>query len=265
MESEGNHSKIINSAMPRPEIEAITNYAERNRRPAQEGRKCVDGRYDKDQAAGMIARAGGDFGYVMALAEANVGLTPDECFDKVYAIVTKRGPFYMHTDTHADPENPDDNVEHLSLIGCGHIGNAAVADYSELYGLDPQVVEHLVGHARTRQAAGDAIEIVNLAGDHQERDVLIVRGMDETINAHDEQEMHFIYDQDRDEAFMKDLVEQLQADGVPITYEAFKAASDRQLGATLQLLAPGKAIYEVDFRQEKPTVSFVKTIEAPHA
>lgn len=268
MENDAKRSHMINAAPLKNNLESIRNYAEHERVPARQGRKCVDGRYTPDQDSGMIARPGGDFGYVMALMtacqEIGLGLSPQDCFDRIYSLVTENdGTFYMHTDHHADPEDPQQLNDNAPLIGCGHISKALIPNLAELYGVDPIQVQDLVDYARQGQNDGKRIRIVNLGGDHQEKDVLVVRGRDATLNPHNEQEMHFLYDQDRDEDFMKELVVKLQSSGLAMTYEQFKAASDRQLTATLQLLAPGKSIYEVDLKQEKPAVSFVSVIEEP--
>lgn len=265
MENDTVRSRMINTDPTTSEIESIRSYAENNRVAAQEGRKCVDGRYSADQGTGMIARPGGDFGYVMALMavsdEVNLGLRPQECFDKIYSLVTgDGGQFYMHTDHHADPEDNSGHQDHLPLIGCGHIAKASVPDMAKMYGVDPLEIKEVVGYARDEQNAGKNITMVNLSGEHQEKDVLVVRGENQTLNPHNEQEMHFLYDQDRDETFMKGLVGRLQQTGVPVTYEQFKAASDRQLNATLQILAGGKAMYQVNLQDMKPTVSFAATI-----
>src|SRR6266571_1842482 len=90
------------------QLQETINYVKKNTVPAREGRKCVDGRYPPDTAKGMLARAGGDCGYVMALMAINkkkkLQLTPEQCFNAVYKVISQKlhGAFCIHTDHHAD-------------------------------------------------------------------------------------------------------------------------------------------------------------------
>src|ERR1700683_2253513 len=85
--------KLANSQnMPTErELEETIAYVQKNTVRAREGRKCVDGRYPPDTARGMLARAGGDCGYVMALMAINqkkkLQLSPEQCFNAVYKVV----------------------------------------------------------------------------------------------------------------------------------------------------------------------------------
>src|SRR5207248_5575049 len=90
-------------------LEAATTFARENVIPAFEGIKCIDGRYELAQESGKIARPGAHFGLVLALLAVNsildYGLTPADCFDQIYHIVTRDGDvFSMHTDEQADPD-----------------------------------------------------------------------------------------------------------------------------------------------------------------
>src|SRR5205814_1274014 len=97
------------------------------------------------QATGMIARPGGDAGYVMALLALNrkkhLGLTPEQCFNAVYkAIAKQHGRFCMHTDHHVDP----DSHTHHGLIGCGHLAKAATDELSKEYEVKSEDVARVV-------------------------------------------------------------------------------------------------------------------------
>src|SRR5258708_15431328 len=76
------------------EMQETANYVRKNTVFAREGRKCVDGRYPPDTARGMLARAGGDCGYVMALMAINrkkkLQLTPEQCFNAVYKVISQK-------------------------------------------------------------------------------------------------------------------------------------------------------------------------------
>jgi hypothetical protein len=251
------------------QLQEAKNYVQRATVPAIEGRKCVDGRYQHDQQSGMLARPGGDFGYVMALLAVNntlkLGLTPRECFEKVYRAVTsdQKGKFGMHTDQHANSEDGH-KVKAIgvepTIIGCGHIAKACNEEFSEAYGLEPYELRELVDAARERLHEGGAIDMVTLAGDHAEKGVLIIDSQDSSVDPYDSEQksMYFIYDRMRDEIFMKKLVETLALQG--LTYESLKDAADKQLQTTLRILAPGAPMFVVDFTKQD-NVSLAGKIE----
>jgi hypothetical protein len=230
--------------------------------PVREGRKCVDGRYLPNQAKGLIARPGGDSGYVMALIAVNrkkkLGLTAQECLCAVYNAVTKhKGKFYLHTDHKCDP----DNHSHHGLIGCGHLAKAATMQGCRKYDVTSKDIKTLVYHVRFLCNVSSDIEMVNLDGDHKEEGVLIVRSQKYTILADNPSlsEMYFVYDQDRDVDFMRKLVRTMNIPG--ITYGDMKQESDLQLHQTLQNLASGLPIYEVSFTAHgEPVVAFTSTV-----
>ncbi len=240
------------------DIKKTSEYVLCNIVEAREGRKCVDGRYLPTQGGGMIARPGGDFGYVMALLALNrqkkLGLSPEQCFEAVYAVVSQKGDghFYMHTDHHADP----DASTHKGLIGCGHLAKAADAAISAKYGVDAQEIVQLVNYARNIAHVMPTMEIVNLEGEHNEEGVLVINSDQYTVNAEDPNLgwMYFIYDAARDTEYLKYLVGELNIGGV--SFEEMKKESDLQLSATLHNLAKGLPIYKVSFEGKTPSVVF---------
>lgn len=238
-------------------LKKIKEYVERNVVRAREGRKCVDGRYLPTQASGMIARPGGDLGYVMALLavnkQKNLGLTPEQCFDGVYdVVIRKNSHFYMHTDHHASGRHDTKKA----LIGCGHVAKAAMEDLSKEYDLDGKDVERIVAYARSIAKVSSRIEIVNLNGEHEEKGVLVVKSGKYTVNAKDpySHEMFFIYDAARDTEFIENLVEEM--DIQDISFGEMKRELDMQLRATLHNLAKGLPIYNVTFRGRFPSIFF---------
>lgn len=244
------------------ELERTIDYVEKNVVQAHEGRKCVDGRYLPDQAAGMIARPGGDSGYVMALMavckKKNLGLTPEQCFNAVYKVIAKGdGHFCMHTDHHADP----DAHTHKGLIGCGHLVKAATETLCKDYDVDGHDVERFVEYARNLADIESSIDIVNLDGEHEEKGVLVISSDEYTVNADNPQmhRMYFIYDEKRDSAFMQSLVTSLDIDGV--SFEEMKQESDIQLQATLNNLAKGLPIYKVAFDGELAQVALAGVVD----
>jgi hypothetical protein len=235
------------------EMQETINYVRKNTVSAREGRKCVDGRYPPDTARGMLARAGGDCGYVMALMAINrkkkLQLTPEQCFNAVYKVISQKlhGAFCIHTDHHADPEQEGVNDSmHQTLIGCGHLSKAASRwSIRQPYDVQSKDVKKIIAYAKNLADISDHVEMVNLAGEHAELGVLIVEDTAQTVNAMDPKEhtMYFIYDKKRDEAFMKKLVDAMAIPGV--TFEDMKKESDIQLQATLHNLAKGLPIYTV--------------------
>jgi hypothetical protein len=246
-------------------LAATTAYVQKNTVLAREGRKCVDGRYPADTASGMLARPGGDCGYVMALLAINkkkkLGMTPEQCLNAVYKVICQKmhGAFCMHTDHHVDPsqEGLNDNM-HKTLIGCGHLAKATKQLLREPYDVNNDDVKKIIAYAKNLAEVSDHVEMVHLDGDHKEQGVLLVEGSEYTINACDETKQFFIYDKTRDDAFMEKLVAAMDLPGV--TFEDMKAESDVQLQATLHNLAKGLPLYHVTFKGKQPTVQYVNHI-----
>lgn len=234
--------------------ETVEEYVNASTVLAKEGRKCVDGRYLPEQATGMIARPGGDGGYVMALMavnrKKNLGLTPEQCFNAVYNAVKDDSGFCMHTDHNSDP----DDATRIGLIGCGHMAKAATRRFCGNYDVKSEDVVKVIAYARNVREISNGVHIVNLTGEHKERGVLIVKSDTHSVLADNPKlsQMYFIYDEKRDNEFLKKLVKELDIPGV--TYQDMKTESDMQLQATLQLLALHLPIFTVSFDGTTPTV-----------
>lgn len=246
----------------KPTLEKIQEYVLRNVVPVRIGRKCVDGRYLPTQATGMIARPGGDLGYVMALMAVSkrrkLGFTSEKCFDEVYKVVCKdKGHFYLHTDHHVDP---DVNIQ-KSLIGCGHAAKAANENLAKGYGVESKDMANLVAYVRNIAHKTPNIEMIILHGDHGEKGVLVVHGEKYTVNAQNPatKEMYFVYDEERDTRFLNYLVGEMAIKGVD--FAEMKRESDLQLGATLHNLAKGLPIFDVNFKGKTPSASFASFVE----
>jgi hypothetical protein len=246
------------------ELKQVREYVEMNIVAVREGRKCVDGRYLPTQASGMIARPGGDCGYVMALMAVNrekrLGLTPEECFNAVYKVLVHelRGAFYLHTDHHAHSiHHPISAIEDRNLIGCGHLMKAASQKSRKRYNIVAKDARRLILYTRNIAAINDKLEVVHLSGHHEERGVLVIKSDQFTVNPYnfESKEMYFVYDESRDNEFMHKLVKELNLPVV--TFEDLKKESDKQLQATLQNLAKGLPIYSADLASSKPNVSYI--------
>jgi len=260
---------LIQQPPTQEELQETTQYVHKNTVLAREGRKCVDGRYPPDTAQGMLARAGGDCGYVMALMAINqkkkLQLTPEQCFNAVYKVISQKmhGAFCIHTDHHADPEHDGTTPSlHQTLIGCGHLAKAANTQWSlrRPYDVPGKDVQKIIAYAKNLADITDHIEMVNLEGEHAERGVLVIDDTTHTVNAMDPKTrmMYFIYDRKRDEAFMKKLVDVMAIPGV--TFEDMKKEADIQLQATLHNLAKGLPMYTVTYKDKQPQISYLATI-----
>lgn len=239
----------------------VAKHVERNRVRARKGRRCVDGRYKKElNQQGTIARPGGDLGYALALHglshEKVWNLTAQECVDIVFDAIVNgiEDKFFMHSDEHT--EEKSEKNEDDARLGCGHIYQASIPVNSDLYGVNPILVQEMISHSRKLATKEDAVVNVVLPGDHRERGVLIVTGKRYTINPSDEETglMFFVYDPARDDEFMQKLVAVInkrrmnkKIDG--LNYKDLKAISDKQLAATLSILASGKPVFEIDVDQ----------------
>lgn len=248
------------------DIERTRAYVQKNTVLAKAGRKCVDGRYPPETASGMLARPGGDCGYVMALLAINkkkkLDLTPEQCLNAVYKVICQKmsGSFCMHTDHHSDPNHKEINDKmHQTLIGCGHLTKATKQLIREPYDVDNDDVKKIIAYAKNLAEVSDHVELVNLNGDHKEQGVLLVESNKYTVNATDSSMQYFIYDKTRDDAFMEKLVEEMAIPGV--TLKDMKEESDRQLQATLHNLAKGLPLYQVTYTNKTPTVVYLQHIE----
>lgn len=248
------------------DVDETTAYVLRNTVRAQDGRKCVDGRYTADTASGMLARPGGDCGYVMALLAINkkkkLGLTPEQCLNAIYKVICNKldGAFCMHTDHKVDPsENGLNDRVHQTVIGCGHLAKATKQLLREPYDVNNDDVKKIIAYAKNLAEVSDNVEMVNLVGDHKEQGVLLIESDAYTVNAFDGTKQYFVYDKTRDDAFMQKLVKAMQLPGV--TFEDMKAESDIQLHATLHNLAKGLPLYQVGFDGKTPSIKYVSHIE----
>lgn len=222
----------------------------------KEGRRCIDGRYSAGSTdVGMIARPGADFGYVMVLLvlnrKLNTGMTPGQCFDAVYQIVTaNKGKFYMHTDQHEG-----------SIIGCGHIAKSADPNLAPSYGVNPQDIAEALKYAKNKLQNAGNIRMANLEGSHIEQGVFRVLGTARTIKPQNAT-MYFVYDKTRDDIFIETVL--VPGFNIPgINASEFKEVSDQQLAATMQNLAEGKPVFDVNVdNKSKPyfTSSIVPTM-----
>jgi len=245
------------------ELYKTQTYVLKNTIPAKDGRKCVDGRYLPSQGCGMIARPGGDCGYVMALMAVNrkkkLGLSPEACFNAVYKVVSdgRNHHFCMHTDHHCDP----DNLNHKGLIGCGHITKASMNELANGYDLDSQEVSRFVSYARNIADITPKMKMVSLGGDHGESGILVVHSKKYTVNAWDPEvkRMYFVYDIDRDMTFLERIVKRM---AIPdVNFAEMKYESDLQLKATLHNLAKDLPIYSISFSHGVPEVKFESFVE----
>ena len=238
------------------DLHHLSNYIAQNIIPTKKGRKCIDGRYlSEDENSGMIACPGADFGYVMAMLgynhEQKLGMSVVDCVKRVYdAVISLDDTFYMHTDSH---ENPDV----VYSIGCGHAFKPTIDENANQYGLQAKDVQKTIQMLKTSQEF--KVQMVNLPGEHKEEGVLIIKDEEFTVNSQEGEHMYFVYDKKRDDIFLKQLVEKLAMEN--IVYENFQRVSTMQLSVTLQLLAKGLPLFEVDFSDPaSPEIKHIGTV-----
>ncbi len=219
--------------------------------------RCVDGRpFERGEKLSDVARAGGDAGYAMAacaalklLEEERMVSIPNDMsrvqavLDAAVKLAGGARYFHFHTDTHADPS--------VAGGGCGHMREAEKEP--KAYGLSPDDMPTLRKSLASLLAGGTKQDVLH--GDHNERAVFVIEtprfGM--MPNAPD-RKSSFIYQKSLDKeklaAFADILFDDLNLGHVNfISREKFReeiaAASDRQLGATLERLANGLPVFKV--------------------
>lgn len=235
-------------------LDRANRHVEQQRVAAVPGRRCVDGRYTGEE--GTIARAGADGGYVQVLlalrAQGKITLTPQECVDRVRSgVETLGGRFTFHSDHHAD-EDPDS-----PSLGCGHLAKSTDTQLSGGYEVDPEDMKQAIVYMKQLAAQGDA-DMTILSGDHKEMGVLVIEDTDETVRPQGE-DMYFVYDKSRDEAFMRELVATMNISG--FTYEEFATVAETQTMATLHNLAPGKPIFGVNLASTEAKAKLVGYVQ----
>ncbi|MBI2601226.1 hypothetical protein HYW42_04680 [Candidatus Daviesbacteria bacterium] len=239
-------------------INEVIDYVRQNTVPSKTGFICVDGRYPA-KYSGMLARPGGNFRGIMTLLalRKRLKLTIGKVVDKAVEAVERMGiTFNMHTDSHA---NPDD----LASIGCGHIAKAADPKTAQMYKVNPQDVKLALTYLRLKLEDRKYYSMVELEGSHKEKGVLVITGSKKTVNHYDSKsdQMYFVYDKTRDEEYTKKLWKNFQIKG--LKFEEFKRYSDMQLNATLENLATGLPVYEVNADKKEPEVKLVGIVNNP--
>ena len=140
--------------------------------------------------------------------EKNLGLTPQQCVDAVHKAVTQNGgKFFMHTDEHAEHTGPH-------TIGCGHIAGS----------LDDTAIAEALAYLLQKN---DSIYMTRLKGEHPKRAVLKILGIRKTVNNRG----MFVYDVERDQQFIRQLVKQMNIKN--LMAEDLQKAADEQTEVTL--------------------------------
>jgi hypothetical protein len=231
---------------PDSDLAAANAFIRRDVIPVQDGCMCVDGRYAvAGENAGRLARPGADFGYVMILLglrhDGAIDLTPEQCAQRVYDHVTRGyGVFRIHTDAQSEEQKRPTERPDASIVGCGHIRVACLAENSQLFGLDSGDVADAFSHIELLRREG-RVEAEVLRGDHAELGVLINTGVRNTLYHSNGGEQYFVYDKARDMERLKELAAALNID-----FDAAVAISEKQTNATLQIQAKGMPIILVN-------------------
>lgn len=234
--------------------------------PAKIGERCVDGRYTDSDDLGRIATPGGDFGYVLILLavnnQLNLGLSAMQCADLIYTnILQTRQKFSIHTDSHAVSRLEEFDKPDEIMTGCGHIAKALTADSATAYGVSPQQVKEAYDLIRNKLN----LNLVVLSGEHQEKGIIIVERVNNTVNPQDQQNMYFVWDRARDQDFRADIatlvwafIEDRKTDlSFSQLQQAFNEVAGRQREQTLKQLALGKPIFRTNVDDpQSPQIQF---------
>jgi len=221
-----------------------------------------EGQYEE----GNIARPGADFGYIMVLLAANEYLIQQEAGthgrttyehltpEQIVGIAmdwkrSLRQQFVIHGDDHA--RGPK--------TGCGHIDNATSGQHAEAYGISAQSLSRALDY--TLSAVPDMPDMTILTGKHVEEGVLVVDSENTTIpstitNKGGKERRFFRYDRAVDRKNLASLLGFLRDTGHSIGHvidlDTFIQMSDKQLGATLGILASGLPIFEATLAPRQP-------------
>lgn len=218
---------------------------------AEEGRRCIDGRYNPSESRGMLARPGGDMGYVLGLLalsrKKGWKLSPEEAFDHVFEVVKGRGGFFYHSDY--DHENwAAGEASHIEGLGCAHIGRTIERGAAETYGIPDTEVKSLLTYLHFRALHDDHILRSTLWGRHHEGGLIIVDNEFVTVDALDKYlgKSYFIYDRKRDMLFVAMLSAALNSHGLTdLTFSDYLDVLDQQTNLTLSTLAADLPVYEL--------------------
>ncbi len=209
-------------------LEKITSFVKGNIVDANNsGLECSDGRYTPEQSEGRIRIFGGDFGVVAAIKLAadkkGLNLSIENIFDRHENAILQKS---LGRDTR------------LHFHGhCAHIKTIS-DEYpwgGELYGLFVK--------AENKKET-------KLKGEHEEQDILFVRGLDKSINSKDADtgESHFIVDADRIKNYFDILPEKLAI--MQLTGQDIWDAHVEQMGKPKEAIAADKKIYNVNLKGE---------------
>lgn len=225
--------------------EQAKKFIEKNRVIANNDKAvCGDGRFTPDQSNGYVRLFGGDEGILMALKGATnklgIEISNAELVARLGAslrdIRKLDHPIGIHTDEHAIEEEK---------IGCGHVAKA-ISGEAKHTNLTPDDVRAL--RVEIPDEAVEKQEI--LEGEHKEKAVLMVHGMDWSVNSLDKDtdEMYFVVDKDRSLDLINKVVTGM---GIKeLTFDDVKDQFESQMMATAKVLAAGKDIYGVNFDED---------------
>ncbi len=236
----------------------VITFVERNKVRAKKGFICVDGRYDNEEYAGMLARPGGNFRGIMVLLalRKKLNLPVGRIIDRAVEAVEEMGiPFAIHTDEkHTSPD--------LADIGCGHIALAENPKHAKEYQVNPVDVHNALVYLRIKLEGRKYYQVQELEGSHQEKGVLVITGLRNTVKHwdHKHKEMYFVYDKARDDKYLQVLYDYFRDQFPKLTFKDFKEISDMQLTATLHNLAKGLPIFEVNLDDREPMVKQIGVV-----
>ncbi len=208
--------------------------------------------------ADVVRRPGASFGYVMVVMAAAPELSARRAVDLVIGWENNRGrSFTIHEDDYAYGNNGE--------LGCGHADRAAHRENQQMYGIPSKKVRQAlgylsaIGHGQYPHAGSVSAPMVK--GPHKENGVLVVLSEDQTVDPTHPGIEFFRFDKYIDDQRLADLVVFFKEKGIPVSIEVLQRESNRQLQATLHLLARNLPIYEADLRDNNREVRLIGIVK----
>lgn len=192
---------------------------------------------------------GASFGKAMSLAGAMPELSPEQVVDLVSSWEESEGrKFTFHQDDHSHEDN----------LGCGHIDKACQSENEDLYGVPSEKVQAMKKYLLEKTGQKEmTVHAPMLTQKHREKGILKILSDDTTVTSTDGNEQFFRFDALRHEKSLDRLAEFVKNQGLEIDVDRLVASADQQRNATVQLLAAGLPIYELDLRGGSQNVKLV--------
>ncbi len=205
---------------------------------------------------------GASLGYVMILLAAKPDLSVEQAVDLVNKFENIRGrKFTYHQDTHNKK-----GLDGGHGLGCGHVDKAI--KNPQLYGLTKDKVERMVKYVGQKINKEEmTANVPVLEGDHQESGVLVIitdkNNPKTVVPIDDKGNEYFRYDKTLHEEELKRLANFACQNRIKLTGHELLESANKQIEATLGLLAEGKPISLIDLTGDEAKVTSMGKVLPP--